>query len=145
MVPDNHWVQRRQWHPTPVPLPGRSHGWRSLVGCSPWGCEESDTTERLHFQFSLSYIGEGNGNPLQCSCLENPRDGGAWWAAISGIAQSRTRLKRLSSSSSSSRAWKQSAKRCPLTDKWIKKLCYIYPMEYCSAIIRNAFESVLMR
>ena len=59
-------------------------------------------TERLHFHFSLSCIGEGNGNPLQCSCLENPRDGGAWWAAISGVAQSRTRLKRLSKSSSSS-------------------------------------------
>ena len=69
--------RRRQWHLTPVLLPGKSHGWRSLVGCSPWGCEESDTTERLHFHFhfSLSYIGEGNGNPLQCSCLENPRDG----------------------------------------------------------------------
>ena len=63
------------WHPTPVLLPGESHGQRNLVGCSPWGCEESDTTERLHFHFSLSYIGEGNGNPLQCSCLENPRDG----------------------------------------------------------------------
>ena len=58
-------------------------------------------TERLHFHFSLSYIGEGNGNPLQCSCLENPRDRGAWWAAVSGDAQSRTRLKQLSSSSSS--------------------------------------------
>ena len=57
-------------------------------------------TERLHFHFSLSCIGEGNGNPLQCSCLENPRDGGAWWAAVYGVAQSRTRLKRLSSSSS---------------------------------------------
>ena len=68
-------------HPTPVFLPGKSHGWRSLVGCSPWGCEESDTTQRLHFHFSLSCIGEGNGNSLQCSCLENPRDGGAWWAA----------------------------------------------------------------
>ena len=68
---------RRQWHPTPVLLPGISHGWRSLVGCSPWGREELDTTERLHFHFSLSCIGEGNGNPLQCSCLENPRDGGA--------------------------------------------------------------------
>ena len=88
--------------PTPVLLPGKSHGWRSLVGCSPWGHEESDTTERLHFRFSLSCIGEGNGNPLQCSCLENPRDGGAWWAAIYGVAQSRTRVKRLSSSSSSS-------------------------------------------
>ena len=66
---------RRQWHPTPVLLPGKSHGWRSLVGCSPRGLEESDTTERLHFHFSLSCIGEGNGNPPQCSCLENPRDG----------------------------------------------------------------------
>ena len=57
-------------------------------------------TEQLHFDFSLSCIGDGNGNPLQCSCLENPRDGGAWWAAVYGVAQSRTRLKRLSSSSS---------------------------------------------
>ena len=93
---------RRQWQPTPVLLPGKSHGRRSLVGCNPWGLEESDTTERLHFHFSLPCIGEGNGNPLQYSCLENPRDGGAWWAAIYGVAQSRTRLKRLSSSSSSS-------------------------------------------
>ena len=88
---------------TPVLLPGKSHGQRSLVGCSPWGQEESDTTEQLHFHFSLSCIGEGNGNPLQCSCLKNPRNGGAWWAAVSGVAQSQTRLKRLSSSSSSSR------------------------------------------
>ena len=87
-----------QWHPTPVLLPGKSHGWRSLVGCSPWDREESDTTERLHFHFSLSCIGEGNGNPLQCSCLENPRDGEPRWAAVYGVAQSRTRLKRLSSS-----------------------------------------------
>ena len=65
------------------------------MGCSPWGCEESDTTERLHFRFSLSCIGEGNGNPLQCSCLGSPRDGGAWWAAVYGVTQSRTRLKRL--------------------------------------------------
>ena len=85
---------------TPVLLPRKSHGRRSLVGCSPWDLEELDTTERLHFHFSLSCIGEGNGNPLQCSCLENPRDGGAWWAALYGVAQSRTRLKRLSSSSS---------------------------------------------
>jgi len=91
---------RRRWHPTPVLLPGKSHGRRSLVGCSPWGREESDTTERLHFHFSLSCIGEGNGNPLQYSCLENPWDGGAWWAAVYGVTQSRTRLKRLSSSSS---------------------------------------------
>ena len=91
----NPW-RRRQWHPIPVLLPGKSHGWRSLVGCSPWDCEESDTTERLPFHFSLSCIGEGNGNPLQCSCLESPRDRGAWWAAIYGVAQSRTRLKWLS-------------------------------------------------
>ena len=60
-----------------------------------------DTTERLHFHFSLSCIGEGNGNPLQCSCLENPRDGGAWWTVVYGVAPSQTRLKRLTSSSSS--------------------------------------------
>ena len=89
---------RRQWRPTPVLLPWKFHGRRTLVGCSPWGPEESDTTERLHFHFSLSCIGKGNGNPLQCSCLENPRDGGPWWAAVYGVAQSRTRLKRLSSS-----------------------------------------------
>ena len=92
--------RRRRWHPTPVLLPGKSHGQRSLVGCSPWGREESDTTERLHFHFSFSCIREGNGNPLQCSCLENPRDRGAWWAAVYGVAQSRPWLKRLSSSSS---------------------------------------------
>jgi len=90
-------IQRRQWQPTPVLLPGKFHGWRSLVGCSPWGHEESDTTEQFHFDFSLSCIGEGNGNPLQCSCLENPRDGGAWWAAVYGVAQSWTRLQQLSS------------------------------------------------
>ena len=93
---------RRQWHPTPVLLPGKSHGRRSLVGCSPWGRWGSDTTEWLHFHFSLSCIRGGNGNPLQNSCLENPRDGGAWWAAVYGVAQSRTGLKRRSSSSSSS-------------------------------------------
>ena len=88
---------RRKWHPTPVFLPGKSHGLRCLVGYSSWSCKESDTTEWLyfHFHFSLSCIGEGNGNPLQCSCLENPRDGGVY-----GIAQSWTRLKWLSSSSS---------------------------------------------
>ena len=81
-------MRRRQWQPTPVLLPGNFHGRRSLVGCSPWGREESDTTELL-----LSCIGEGNGNPLQRSCLENLRDGGAWWAAVYGVSQSRTRLK----------------------------------------------------
>ena len=72
----------------------------SGTSCSPQGCEELDTTEPLHFDFSLSSIGEGNGTPPQCSCLENPRDGGAWWAAVFGVTQSRTRLKRLSGSSS---------------------------------------------
>jgi len=93
------YMRRRQWHPTPVLLPGKSHGWRSLVGCSPWSLEKSNMTEQLHFYFSLSCIGEGNGNSFQCSCLENPRDGGAWWAAIYRVAQSRTQQKRLSSSS----------------------------------------------
>ena len=88
----------RQWYPTPVLLPGKSHRRRSLVDCRPWGCQESDTTERLRFHFSLWCIGEGNGNPLQCSCLENPRDSGAWWAAVYRVAQSQTRLKWLSSS-----------------------------------------------
>ena len=85
-------LQKRQWQLTPVLLPGKSHGQRSLVGCSPWGCEELDTTERLHFHFSLSCTGEGNCNALQCACLQNPRDGRVWWAAIYGVAQSWTGL-----------------------------------------------------
>ena len=85
--------RRRQWQPTPVLLPGKSHGQRSRVGFSPWGLKESDTTERLHFHFLLSCIGEGNGNPLQCSCLESPRDSRAWWASVYGVAESRTRLR----------------------------------------------------
>ena len=83
-----------------VLLPGKSHGQRRLVGYSPWRLKELDMTERLHFHFSLLCIGEGNGNPLQYSCLENPRDRGAWWADVYGVAQSRTWLKWLSSSSS---------------------------------------------
>ena len=79
---------RRQWQPTPVLLPGKSHERRSLVGCSPWGRKELYMTERLHFDFSLSCIGEGNGNLLQYSCLENPRYGGAWWAAVYGVTES---------------------------------------------------------
>ena len=71
-------------------LAWRIPGTGSLVGCCLWGRTESDTTELLHFHFSLSCIGEGNGNPLQCSCLKNPRGGGAWWAAVYGVAQSRT-------------------------------------------------------
>ena len=101
-VRPHRWQPTRlQWHPTPVLLPEKSHWRRSLVGCSLWGCKESDMTEHLHFHFSLSCTAEANGNPLQCSCLENPRDGGVWWAAIYGVTQSRTRLKWLSSSSSS--------------------------------------------
>ena len=117
---------RRQWHPTPVLLPGKSHGWGSLVGCSPWGRWGSDTTERLHFHFSLSCIGEGNGNPLQCPCLENPRDGGAWWAAVCGVSQSRTRLKWLSSSSSRWHSDEESICQCRRCRRcsfnlWVKK------------------------
>ena len=93
------------WHLTLVLLPGKSNGWRSLEGCSPWGRWGSNMTERLHFHFSLSSIGEGNGNPLQCSCLENPREGGAWWATAYVVAQSRTQMKWLSSSSSSVPEW----------------------------------------
>ena len=90
-------------------------GWRSLVGCSPWGHKELDTTEPLHFHFSLSCIGEGSGNPLRCSCLENPRDGGAWWAAVCGVTQSWTRLKQLSSSSISSSKFSKSVRPRELT------------------------------
>ena len=107
-------------------LPGKFHGLRNLVGCSPWGHEESDTTEQLHFHFSLSYIGEGNGNSLQCSCLENPRDRGAWWAAVHGVAQCRTRLKWLSSSSSSLKThlefWRKKAIEVVSIDTWSRCL-----------------------
>ena len=82
---------RRQWHPTLVLLPGKPHGWRSLVGCSPWGREDWATSLSL---FTFMW----NVNPLQYSCLENPRDRGAWWAAVYGVAQSWTRLKWLRSS-----------------------------------------------
>ena len=89
------WRRKRQ--PNPALLPGKSHKRRSLVGNSPWGREEADTTEGLHFHFSLSCIGEGNGNPLQYPCLENLRDSGTWWAAVYVVVQSQTQLKRLSS------------------------------------------------
>ena len=89
------------WCAKSLPLPEKAMAPYSstLAWETPWteeAGEESDTTERLHFNFSLSCTGEGNGNPLQCSCLENSRDGGAWWAAVCGVTQSRTRLKRLS-------------------------------------------------
>ena len=95
----NKFSSKIKKHPTPVLLPGKSHGWRSLVGCNPWGRSESDTTERLHFHFSLWCIGEGNGNPLQYSCLENPTDRGPWWAMVHTVAKSQTRLQRLSTHS----------------------------------------------
>ena len=123
----NYWALR-QWHPTPVLLPGKSRRWRSLEGCSPWGRWGSDTTERLHFQFSLSCIGEGNGNPLQCSCLENPRDGGAWWTAVYGVAQSQTQLKWRSSGSSSSMHTPRVVPKFSLRllkQQWIRDYTYI--------------------
>ena len=99
------------------------------MGCSPWGREESDMTEPLPFHFSLSCIGEGNGNPLQCSCLENPRDGGAWWAAVYGVAQSRTRLKRLSSSSSK-----------PYHNSFLQKKANMYKMYIVKRIKARLFS-----
>ena len=117
-------IRRRQWHPTPVLLPGKSHGWRSLVGCSPWGHEELDMTERLHFHFSLLCIGEGNGNPLQCSCLENPRD---------GVAQSRTRLKWLSSSSSITIISLRQTWRACRPGHWYYSYHFLYCFNYMDA------------
>ena len=107
-----------------VLFPGKSHGWRSLEGCSPW-VAESGTTEQLHFQFSLSCIGEGNGNPLQCFWLENPRDRGTWWAAVYGVAQGQTQLKWLSSSSSMS-----SMKR----DSFISSFFWLFPSVFIFVI-----------
>ena len=91
---------RRQWQPTPVLLPGESHGWRSLVGCSPWGHGELDTTGQLHFHFHA--LEKEMVTHSSALAWRIPGTGGAWWAAVYGVAQSQTRLKRLSSSSSSS-------------------------------------------
>ena len=138
--------QRRQRQPTPVLLPGESRGWRSLVGCSPWGCEELDMTERLHFPFSLSCIGEGNGKPLQCSCLENPRDGGAWWAAIYRVAQSQTQLKQLSSSSSFTSGGHSSAPGWPAVSHVLPNTGRLSHVQVISGLIitmicsRNIYE-----
>ena len=140
----------RQWQPTSVLLSGKSHVQRSLVGCSPWGPWRSDTTDRLHFHFSLSCIGERNGNPLQCSCLENPRDGGAWWAAVYGIAQSRIRLKRLSSSSSpKSRSigteWKSSCHwRCYYLKLWLQTFSFLFQSTWYSLVIIGFRKVVFM-
>ena len=94
------WL-RRQWHPTPVLLPGKSHGWRNLVGCSPWGRWGSDKTERLHFTFHFHALEKEMATHSSILPWRIPGTGGAWWTAVYGVAQSRTRLKRLSSSSSS--------------------------------------------
>ena len=145
------FIRRRKWQPTPVLLPGESHGRRSLLA-AVHGVTKSWTRLRdftFTFYFSLSCTGEGNSNPLQCSCLENPRDGGAWWAAVYGVAQSRTRLKRLSSSSSFIHAcelkflspfvalWKPSAvlllPRFPLRSflpyNWLKESSWVLSMD----------------
>ena len=136
--------RRRQWHPTPVLLPGKSHGWRSLVGCSPWGHQESDTTERLHFHFSLSCIGEGNGNPFQYSCLENPRDRGAWWAAVYGVAQSQTLLKWLCSSlagsyNSSGFFLRNIYIACHSEHQFTIMIIFIYQLISCLCIRKSSF------
>ena len=109
-----------KWQSIPVLLPGKSHGQRSLVGYSPWDHKESDTTEWLHFHFSLWCTGEGNGNPLQWSCLENPRDRGAWGAASSGVAQSRTLLKWLSSKSKKASLMAQLIKNLPANARGVR-------------------------
>ena len=155
-------IRRRQWHPTPVLLYGKSRGWRSLVGCSPWCRWESDTTEWLPFHFSLSCIGAGNGNPLQCYCLENPRDRGACWASVCGVAQGRTRLTRLSSSSLLSREllmrqfsnhfwytlnWRNFTTLC---EKWLFEKVQLYSClfcltSFCQLIHRNCILQALTR
>ena len=88
----------RQWHPTPVLLPGQSYGWRSLVGCSPWGSRRVGHDWATSFSLFTFVHWRRNWQPIPGPCLENPRVRGAWWAAIYGVAQSRTRMKRLRSS-----------------------------------------------
>ena len=132
-----------QWQPTPVLLPGKFHGQRSLVGCSPWRRWESDMTEQLHFHFSLSCIGEGNDNPLQCSFLENPRDGGAWWAVVYGFTQSQTWLKWFSSSSSSMLiALLGSNFFSPVTVSFLSFISYLTYTKHRSSARWNNFSSL---
>ena len=102
-----------------------------------------DTTEQLHFHFSLSCIGEGNGTPLQCSCLENPRDGGAWWAAVYGVAQSRTRLKRLSSSIQDLKRIKTD--ELPLCQNHIDLCVYIKLITYEPIFLKDIIVCVCLR
>ena len=108
------------------------------MGCSPWGRSESDTTERLHFPFSLSCIGEGNGNPLQ---WENPKDRGAWWAAVYLVSQSRTPLKRLSSSSSIPSKLHPSVKS--LCDSWATDLASLYfSLQICDSKVLSPVDGL---
>ena len=113
------------------------------------GSQRVGQTERLHFHFSLSCIGEGNGNPLQCSCLENPRDGGAWWAAVYAVAQSRTRLSQLSSSSSSSRQEYCSGLPCPppggLLDPGIEPMSLASSALACGFFTTSATKSHIIK
>ena len=118
-----------QWHPTPVLLPGKSYGgawWAAVHGVAKSRIRLSDFTFTFHF--SLSCIGDRNGNPLQGSCLADPRDRGAWWAAVYEVAQSRTRLKWLSSSSSniSTGNYTQSPKINHNRKGYIKECTYVY-------------------
>ena len=104
-----------------VLLPRKSHGWRSLVGCSPWSRWALDTTEWLPFHFSLSCIGEGKDNPLQCSCLQNPRDRGAWWVFIYGVAQSQTWLSSSSRTTLDPKSTEHHEGRMKATQKYLLK------------------------
>ena len=138
-------LMEKEMATTPVLLPGKSHGWRSLVGYSPWGLKESDTTKWLHFQLSLSCIGEGNGNPLQYSCLKNPRDRGAWWTAVHGVAQGQMWLKRLSSSSQDLKVMNQSG-HLPvpwfLGEKSCLRLSFSLKLLICTTGKSSLFERV---
>ena len=139
----DYWRRKRQ--PTPVFLPGKSHGWKSMVGYSSWGRKESDMTERLHF-LSLS-LRRTVWRFLKKLEIELPYDP---VIPLLGVHTEETRIERdtctpvfISALFTIARTWKQP--RCPSADEWIRKLWYIHTMEYYSAIKKNAFESVLMR
>ena len=116
-VPSRSW-QRRQWQPTLVLLPGKSHGQGSLVGYSPWGHEELDTTERLHFHFSRPCIGEGNNHPLQCPCLDNPRDRGP--GGLPSMGSHRVGHNWCDLAAAAARSWIRQGNRfsCSLWTEW---------------------------
>ena len=128
-------IQRRQWHPTPVLLPGKSHGWRSLVGCNPWGCKESDTIEQLHFHFSFSCIGEGNDNFLPFWRL-------SFHLAYSFLHQGNQNWKRhVYPNVHCSTVYNIQQPKCQSADEWIRKPWYIFTMKHYSAI--NSFSPVI--